>query len=92
MLQIATNLKSRLEADGVTVVMTRTTNDVNLSNAERAQFANAAGADLLIRIHADTSTDASLCGQYTLYPAKNAWTRQSPRRAIRPPRRSTARC
>ena len=73
-LQIATNLKRRLEAAGVTVVMTRTTNDVNLSNAERAQLASEAGADLLVRLHADSSTDKTLSGVYTLYPASVAWT------------------
>jgi len=73
-LQIATNLKTRLEAAGVTVVMTRTTNDENLSNAERAQLANAARADLLVRLHADSSTNEELAGISTLYPAASAWT------------------
>jgi N-acetylmuramoyl-L-alanine amidase len=73
-LQISTNLKRRLEAAGVTVVMTRTTNDVNLSNAERAQLANEAGANLLVRLHADSNTDEGLSGVYTLYPASAAWT------------------
>jgi N-acetylmuramoyl-L-alanine amidase len=73
-LQIATNLKRRLEAAGVTVVMTRTTNDVNLSNAERAQMASAAGADLFVRLHADSSTDGSLSGVSTLCPSSSAWT------------------
>ena len=35
-LQISTNLAARLKKAGVKVIMTRTTNDVNLSNAERA--------------------------------------------------------
>jgi N-acetylmuramoyl-L-alanine amidase len=74
-LQIATNLKQRLEGAGVTVVMTRTTNDVNLSNAERAQIANTAGANLFVRLHADSSTDDALSGVSTLYPASNVWTK-----------------
>ena len=74
-LQIATNLQHRLEAAGVTVVMTRTTNDVNLSNSERAQMANAAGANLLIRLHADSSTDENLCGASTIYPTAVTWTK-----------------
>jgi N-acetylmuramoyl-L-alanine amidase len=73
-LQISTNLKRRLEAAGVTVVMTRTTNDVNLSNAERAQLANAGGANLLVRLHADSNTDGTLSGVYTLYPTSATWT------------------
>lgn len=73
-LQISTNLKARLEAAGVTVIMTRTTNDVNISNAERAAAANTANADLFVRVHADGSTDPSTAGISTLYPGANRWT------------------
>jgi N-acetylmuramoyl-L-alanine amidase len=73
-LQIAMNLKEHLEAEGVTVVMTRDANDVNVSNAERAQIANAANADLFIRIHADGNTDPNVAGVSTLYPGSNRWT------------------
>lgn len=74
-LQIAMNLKTRLEARGVKVVMTRTTNDVNLSNSERAAIANKANADLFMRIHCDGSPERSTAGLSTLYPAVNAWTK-----------------
>jgi len=73
-LQISMNLKRRLEAAGVRVVMTRTTNDISLSNAERAAIANKAKADLFIRIHGDGNPDDSVSGISTLYPAPNAWT------------------
>gem|GEM_PF-459873 len=73
-LQISMNLKMRLEAAGVNVIMTRTTNDVNISNAERAKMANEAGADLFVRVHADGSTDSTRCGIQTLYPGENRWT------------------
>lgn len=73
-LQISMNLKARLEKAGVRVVMTRTTNDVNISNAERATIANEAGAALFVRVHADGSTDPSASGVSTLYPATNTWT------------------
>lgn len=73
-LQISMNLKKRLEAAGVRVVMTRTTNDVSISNAERARIANGAGADLFIRVHADGNADRSMSGVSTLYPAVNRWT------------------
>lgn len=74
-LQLAMNLQDRLEGQGVQVVMTRTTNDVDVSNAERALIANKAGADLFVRIHADGSTDPAACGVSTMYPATNPWTR-----------------
>ncbi|MDF1541693.1 MAG: N-acetylmuramoyl-L-alanine amidase [Anaerosomatales bacterium] len=73
-LQISTNLKARLEAAGVTVVMTRTTNDVNVSISERAAIANDAGADLFVRVHADGNVDSGRTGIATLYPGENRWT------------------
>jgi N-acetylmuramoyl-L-alanine amidase len=73
-LQISTNLKSRLERAGITVVMTRTTNDVNISNAERAAIANEAGADLFVRVHADGSTDPQVSGISVLYPGTGSFT------------------
>jgi N-acetylmuramoyl-L-alanine amidase len=76
-LQIATNLQRRLKAAGVRVVMTRTTNDVNISNAQRAAIANKAGADLFVRVHADGSPDRTKSGISTLYPASNAWTKRT---------------
>ncbi|HET6497853.1 MAG TPA: N-acetylmuramoyl-L-alanine amidase [Coriobacteriia bacterium] len=75
-LQIAMNLKARLEHAGVRVVMTRTTNDVNISNAERARIANDAGAHLFVRIHADGNIDPEQAGLTVLYPASNRWTAQ----------------
>jgi N-acetylmuramoyl-L-alanine amidase len=74
-LQIATNLKDRLTAAGVRVVMTRTTNDVDISNAQRAQIANAAKATLFVRIHADSEIGADQTGVTTVYPAANQWTK-----------------
>lgn len=74
-LQISMNLKARLEALGVKVVMTRTTNDVNLSNSERAKIANKAKADLFVRIHCDGSTDTSKSGISTLFPGDTQWTK-----------------
>jgi N-acetylmuramoyl-L-alanine amidase len=74
-LEIATNLQRRLRAAGIRVVMTRTTNDVDISNVERAQIANKAKADLFIRVHADSSTDPNAAGVSTLYPATNQWTK-----------------
>ena len=48
-------LKKDLEQMGFKVIMTRETNDVNITNSERAIFANDNNADLVIRIHADGS-------------------------------------
>lgn len=47
-LEASTVLKHILEGKGYRVVMTRETHDVNISNAERARFANEKNADMLI--------------------------------------------
>jgi N-acetylmuramoyl-L-alanine amidase len=74
-LQIALKLKQQLEARGVTVVMTRTSNDVNITNSARAKIANNAHANLFVRVHCDGSTTSSVKGISTLYPASNQWTK-----------------
>ena len=60
--QVATKLKTELEARGYTVIMTRYDNDTAISCSERAQIANNAGADAFIRIHADGSESSSSSG------------------------------
>lgn len=71
-LDIGLRLRDLLEDDGTSVVMTRTTNDVDISNSERALMANACNADLFIRLHCNSGgTD----GCFTLYPANiSGWT------------------
>lgn len=61
-LQVSLALKEALEARGYTVYLTRETNEVDISNVERAQFASEMGGDIFIRIHADGSESASAQG------------------------------
>ena len=65
-LKVALKLRDALEAKGYTVIMTRTTNDVNISNSERAKIANEAGAAAFIRIHANSVDSSSVKGVLTM--------------------------
>ena len=69
-LTVAKKLKKELLAQGYDVVMSRTKNDVNISNVERAKKGNESGADICIRIHADSWTSSSLRGASVLYPSE----------------------
>lgn len=73
-LEIALKLRDALEKKGATVVMTRTSQNVNVANSKRAEIANDAHADLLLRLHCDGNASQSLQGISTLIPASNKWT------------------
>lgn len=67
-LDVSLKLRDELEARGYQVYMIRETNDVNISNAERATAAANAGADILIRVHANGSENQSATGIMTICP------------------------
>lgn len=65
-LAVSLKLQEELEKRGYTVIMVRTTNDVDISNAERAAVANEAGVDAFIRVHANGSEDSGVNGAMTI--------------------------
>ena len=70
-LMVAEKLRQILEDRGYETVMIRTTHDVNISNAERAQIANGLQADAFIRIHANGSDNPQTNGILTICQTKN---------------------
>jgi N-acetylmuramoyl-L-alanine amidase len=74
-LAIALRTRAQLQRDGYRVAMTRTGPTYAAGNIARARFCNARHAALMIRIHADGSTDPSQHGLKTLVPAlRRGWT------------------
>ena len=69
-LAVALKLKALLEQNGATVFITRTTNDVNISNRERAEFFNENEVDLAVRLHCNGTDDTSVRGAFMLLPNK----------------------
>lgn len=65
-LKVSQMLEQELTKKGYNVIMTRTEENVNMSNSERAQIANNANATAFIRIHANSADSSSAKGVLTM--------------------------
>ena len=68
-LEVALKLQQALISQGYTVVMCRTSQNVDISNAQRAEIANSNNVSAFIRLHCDSSTSSSATGTLTLAPS-----------------------
>ena len=57
---VAQALRRLLEAKGFTVVLTKNSLGEHVTNKRRAEIANEAGADLMLRLHADSEGPSGL--------------------------------
>lgn len=65
-LSVSKKLKRILEERGYQVVMIRESNDVNLSNAERAEIANKSGASIFVLIHGNSLDNTTVNGTLSM--------------------------
>ena len=74
-LQVALYLRNELVSRGYNVVMIRETNEVNISNSDRARVANAYASVydevILVSIHADSFTSENAVGSHVISTTQN---------------------
>ncbi|MCY9661020.1 N-acetylmuramoyl-L-alanine amidase [Paenibacillus chondroitinus] len=68
-LEVSQLVKAELVKRGIEVAMTRESHEVDISNKQRAEMANEAGAVLAVRIHADGDSSPKTSGFSVLYPS-----------------------
>ena len=61
-MSVANYLNAELVKRGYTVYLSRTTNNVDISNAKRAEMANSSGAEIFIRLEAPAANDPTSSG------------------------------
>ena len=78
-LAVGLKLRELLEEQGATVVMTRETNDVDISNIERAQLFNDCQTDYAVRLHCNGIDDADAHGAFVIVPTEHPYLEECER-------------
>ena len=73
-MSVALLVKKELTSKGYNVILTKQDVAESKSNIERAEVGNKNNADLVVRIHADSSENSSISGAYVHVPANNEYT------------------
>ena len=76
-LQIGLKLAKLLTDEGATVVITRTSNDVMLTNIDRAKMLNDAGVDVALQLHCNSVSNASHNGCSGYIRTTGDWPNES---------------
>ena len=76
-LQIGLKLARNLTEQGATVVITRTSNDVQLTNIDRAQMLNEAGVDVALQLHCNSVDNQSKQGNSGYIRTTGDWVEES---------------
>ncbi|BBF42374.1 N-acetylmuramoyl-L-alanine amidase [Lachnospiraceae bacterium KM106-2] len=71
-LLVAKKLKALLVKQGYRVILTRESNEVDISNKERTLLANQNHADLLLHIHCNGSNNEKLTGSLAMCPTADS--------------------
>lgn len=73
-LEYAVIMKEYLEGCGAKVILTRDTNDIDISNIERAKIATDYNADYFLRLHADSAPDEDISGVKVYVPSTGKYS------------------
>ena len=76
-LQIGLKLADLLSKEGATVVITRTSNDVMLTNIERAKKLNDAGVDVALQLHCNSTSNKKSEGCSGYIRTTGNWVEES---------------
>ena len=76
-LKYALVLREYLEGCGAKVILTRDSNDANISNIERAKIATDNKADCFIRLHADSAPESTIKGVKVYVPSTGSYSKNA---------------